>query len=162
MTQSSSPLLVSACLLGCSCRYDGGSCFQASLSRKLKRHLLFPVCPEFLAGLGVPRSPMEMRRMAGSWRLITREGLDVTRQVERSCHRIGMLASAMGVRTAVCKEGSPCCGVSRIRRNGEWTAGQGWLVRALIRQGIQVVEEKQALCRNTLSPSHPAAFKERR
>ena len=50
-------ILVSACLLGCACRYDGGSKPCAAVRALAARHTLIPVCPEIYGGLPTPRTP---------------------------------------------------------------------------------------------------------
>lgn len=67
-------LLVSACLLGEKCRYDGGSKYCAKAARLAERYELVPVCPEVLGGMSTPRPPSEM--LGG--RVISLDGRDVT------------------------------------------------------------------------------------
>ena len=72
-------ILISACLLGCRCRYDGASKPQPWLDALAEHHSLVPVCPEQLGGLATPRPPAERR----GERVVTREGGDVTAQYRR-------------------------------------------------------------------------------
>ena len=69
-------LLISACLLGCRCRYDGASKTQPWVAALAERYELVPVCPEQLGGLPTPRLPSERQ----GDRVVTREGGDVTAQ----------------------------------------------------------------------------------
>ena len=69
-------ILISACLLGARCRYDGASKPQPWISALAERHTLVPVCPEQLGGLPTPRPPAERR----GDRVVTRDGGDVTAQ----------------------------------------------------------------------------------
>ena len=72
-------LLISACLLGCRCRYDGASKPHPLAAALAERHDLVPVCPEQLGGLATPRPPAERRGEA----VVTAAGLDVTEQYRR-------------------------------------------------------------------------------
>ena len=67
-------LLISACLLGVRCRYDGGSKPQPGVEELAGRYRLIPVCPEQLGGLPTPRSPSERQ----GDRVVSRQGRDVT------------------------------------------------------------------------------------
>ena len=69
-------LLISACLLGCRCRYDGASKAQPWAAELAARYELVPVCPEQLGGLATPRPPAE--RQGGQ--VVTAAGADVTEQ----------------------------------------------------------------------------------
>jgi uncharacterized protein YbbK (DUF523 family) len=142
VVRSCHPILVSACLLGAPCRYDGRSRLDEEISGVVARQPYLPVCPEMLAGMGSPRSPMEFRRRNGSTRLITREERDVTRAMQSACRRIVDSAVLLGCREAICKEGSPSCGVHRVHMEGESRPGRGMLVSALLRRGISVLSEE--------------------
>ena len=67
-------ILVSACLLGVNCRYDGGGALNNSVLALMERHELIPVCPEILGGLPTPREPAEI----SVGRVRTISGIDVT------------------------------------------------------------------------------------
>ena len=67
-------ILVSACLLGTACRYDGRSKADAAVTALLARHTLIPVCGEIFGGLPTPRTPAERRGA----RVMTKDGRDVT------------------------------------------------------------------------------------
>ena len=72
-------ILVSACLLGVRCRYDGASKPNEAVLKLMERHTLIPVCPEQLGGLATPRPPAE-RQAEG---VFTQSGTDVTEQYRR-------------------------------------------------------------------------------
>ena len=104
-------ILVSACLLGTPCRYDGTGKLEPALERlRTQGHTLVPVCPEVLGGLPTPRPPAE-RQSDGQ--VVTREGGDVTAE-----YRAGAggpwAARAHGCTLAVLKERSPSCGRGQI------------------------------------------------
>lgn len=129
------PTLVSACLLGVRCRYDG-----QSKRAPLPAGPLLPVCPEVMAGFGVPRPAIEHDPHGQVRVLATRE--DVTARLQEACDRVVHLAEARGVRAAVLKERSPSCGSRNIYVSGRLVAGVGLLTAALRSRGITVRSEE--------------------
>nr|MBI3613275.1 DUF523 and DUF1722 domain-containing protein [Nitrospirota bacterium] len=108
---------ISRCLLGEEVRYDGGHKRDSFLADTLGRHVEWvPVCPEVEAGLGTPREAMRLVGSAEAPRLLTiKSGLDHTHMMERfSRHRVREL-DAMDLSGYVFKQGSPSCGVERVR-----------------------------------------------
>ena len=110
-------VLISECLLGAPVRYDGGakpSLAVERLARCLRRRggegAVVPVCPEVLGGLACPRPPAERR---GS-RVVTAEGVDVTRAYADGARRSLDIARACGASLAILKSKSPSCGLDRI------------------------------------------------
>ncbi|MCR5664084.1 MAG: DUF523 domain-containing protein [Oscillospiraceae bacterium] len=105
-------LLISACLLGFRCKYDGGTNTlpAATLSALRERYELVPVCPETMGGLPIPRAPSE--RLNG--RVVSREGADVTAEYEQGARLTLRLAERCGCRKALLKERSPSCGAGAI------------------------------------------------
>ena len=103
-------LLVSACLLGARCRYDG-FCAAHPLAGKLaERHQLVPVCPEQLGGLPTPRPPAELR----DGRIAARDGTDVTENFRHGAEEALALCRLLGCEAALLKERSPSCGRGMI------------------------------------------------
>lgn len=137
-------VLVSACLLGLPTRYDGSHCRSEQVASVLETHCLVPVCPEQLGGLGTPRPPSEIRSgsggdvLDGRSRVVTADGADVTAQFVRGARIVAELAECCGARRAIFKEGSPSCGVSRIKRDGRDGEGEGVTSALLRRKGIEV------------------------
>ena len=72
-------ILISGCLLGVCCRYDGASKPHPLAEELSKKHELVPVCPEQLGGLATPRSPAERQ----GDRIVAKSGVDVTAQYRR-------------------------------------------------------------------------------
>ena len=103
-------ILVSACLLGCPCRYDGNSKPNDAVLALLSQHTLIPVCPEQMGGLATPRPPAECK--AGG--VFTETGTDVTAQYRRGAEEALHLAKLYGCTHAILKERSPSCGSSGI------------------------------------------------
>ena len=103
-------ILVSACLLGLRCRYDGKANPNAAVLALRERHTLIPVCPEQLGGLPTPRSPSEWQ----GERIRNADGADVTMQYLRGAEEAVRLAELMNCRIAILKERSPACGCGEI------------------------------------------------
>ena len=137
-------ILVSACLLGICCRYDGrGNPNDAVLSLLNRDDItLIPVCPEQLGGLSTPRIPSERR----GERVVNRAGEDVTSQFIRGAEEALRIAKLYGCQVAVLKERSPSCGCGRIYDgtfSGKLTDGDGVTAELLRRGGIKVYGESQ-------------------
>ena len=135
-------ILISACLLGCRCRYDGGSKPDAAAQRLAEKHELVPVCPEQLGGLPTPRPPAER---AGE-RVLTAAGADVTAQYVRGAEEAVKLCKLMNCEAAVLKERSPSCGSGAVYDGtftGTLTAGDGVAAAALKKAGVPVYGESE-------------------
>lgn len=135
-------LLVSACLLGTCCRYDGASKAHPLAAQLAERHTLVPVCPEQLGGLPTPRPPAERRGAL----VVTREGADVTEQYRRGAEEALRLCRLLGCEAAVLKERSPSCGRGRIYDgtfSGALVPGSGVTAELLLSHGIPVYGESQ-------------------
>lgn len=136
-------ILVSACLLGCPCRYDGTAKADPRVLALMERHTLIPVCPEQLGGLPTPRLPSE-RREGG---VFDRGGKDVTAQYRQGAEEVLRLARLYGCTHAVLKERSPSCGSGQIY-NGSFShvlvPGSGVAAELLAQNGITVLGESQA------------------
>ncbi len=136
-------ILISACLLGCRCRYDGASKPQPWLDALAEHHSLVPVCPEQLGGLATPRPPAERR----GDRVVTREGGDVTAQYRRGAEEALRLCRQLRCEAALLKERSPSCGSGSVYDGtftGTLTAGDGVTAELLRAQGIPVYGESRA------------------
>ena len=136
-------VLVSACLLGVRCRYDGKAQGAPWLDELLRCCEPIPVCPEQLGGLPTPRIPSERR----GDRVVNREGVDVTEAFRRGADEALRLAELYGVGCALLKARSPSCG-SREIYDGSFTGrtipGAGVAARALMDAGIEVFDETRA------------------
>lgn len=137
-------ILVSACLLGAPCRYDGTGKLEPALEQlRVQGHTLVPVCPEVLGGLPTPRPPAE-RQSDG--RVVTRESVDVTAEYRSGAERALELARAHACTLAVLKERSPSCGHGQIY-DGTFShtliPGSGVAAQLLEAQGIAVYGESR-------------------
>ena len=134
-------ILVSRCLLGEPCRYDGRSKPDQRVMELEQGYCLVPVCPEVLGGLPTPRPPAEIQP---DGRVVNREGKDVTREYEEGARLALELAVREGCRTAVLKENSPSCGCREIY-DGSFSKrlipGEGVAAKLLREHGIRVLGE---------------------
>ena len=134
-------LLISACLLGCACRYDGGSKPCPAALRLAEEHELIPVCPEQLGGLPTPRPPAEIR----GERVVNRDGEDVTAQYRRGAEETLRLARLLNAQGAVLKARSPSCGHGAVYDgtfSGALIPGDGVAARLLLASGVPVWTEE--------------------
>ena len=135
-------ILVSACLLGVRCRYDGASKPNEAVLRLMEEHTLIPICPEQLGGLATPRPPAERQGDAVS----TRSGTDVTARYRRGAEEALRLCRLYGCEAAVLKERSPSCGAGAVYDgtfSGVLTTGDGVTAELLTAHAIPVYGESQ-------------------
>jgi uncharacterized protein YbbK (DUF523 family) len=135
-------ILVSACLLGCPCRYDGKSKPNAAVLALMEEHTLIPICPEQMGGLATPRLPAECKDGG----VFTQAGIDVTDQYRRGAEEALRLAKLYGCTCAILKERSPSCGSGEIY-DGSFSRtlvdGDGVTAALLKQQGIAVYGESE-------------------
>lgn len=127
-------ILVSACLLGIRCRYDGSDSLNTEIidSGPYIQNRLIPVCPEQLGGLSTPREPCEIESGSGenvldgkSKVVGCKSGTDYTKNFLLGAEQTLILAQLMGCRSAVFKNLSPSCGKGLIKKKGEILSGNG-------------------------------------
>lgn len=134
-------IVVSACLAGFSCRYDGKANTVPYIEELYRRNLALPVCPECLGGLPIPRVPCEI---IGD-KVISKEGLDCT-----NAYRLGAFSALQyvrffGAKMAILKAKSPSCGAGQVY-DGTFTrrliAGDGIFAQMLKANHFLVCTEK--------------------
>jgi uncharacterized protein YbbK (DUF523 family) len=136
--------LVSACLVGIKCRYDGRHKTCHTLVKRLRAGELVPVCPEQLGGLPTPRKKSRIVNgdgtdvLAGRARVVDEDDRDVTRHFVRGAREVLTLARRLGATSALLKQKSPSCGYGRIVRNGRTVRGNGVTAALLLASGIIV------------------------
>ena len=140
-------VLVSACLLGCECRYDG----RHNRDRRMEAQLLergesaVPFCPEEFGGLSTPRpaawieSKSAESVLDGEGRLVTENGEDVTHAFRKGAEGALAECRAHGISRAYLKERSPSCGVANTHVAGQVAEGPGVTAALLAREGIEVI-----------------------
>lgn len=134
-------ILVSACLLGLPCRYDGKSVACPELLKLKERHELIPFCPEIYGGLPTPRCPAEIREHL----VITKDGSNVTQQYNKGALLAAETAKQLHCELAILKEKSPSCGTHRVYDGtftGTLKAGMGVTARLLSENGIRCISDE--------------------
>lgn len=141
---SSAPaILVSACLLGIRCRYNGAASVNETVAHLGKKFKLIPVCPEVLGGLATPRDPSEIR----GGKVVTSKGTDVTAEYRKGAEAALKIALENHCEIAVLQDRSPSCGARVIHNgkfNGGLVAGNGVTAELLIKNGIKVYNASEA------------------
>lgn len=129
-------IIVSACLAGYRCRYDGKIVPDPEIVALVKQGKAIPVCPEMLGGLPCPRTPAER---TGDGCVIARDDVDVTEAFRTGAEQTLRLARLFGCDHAILKANSPSCGVGRIYDgtfSNTLTEGYGMTAELLLQNGI--------------------------
>ena len=137
------PILVSACLIGQPCRFDGASKPCSAIVEYAKRHAVVSICPEQLGGLPTPRVPSEIRR---DGRVVDKRGVDRTEAFDKGAAAAVRIARKHGCKQAVLKARSPSCGIGEVYDgtfSGTLVAGDGKAACALRKAGVAVMSEEQ-------------------
>lgn len=133
-------ILVSACLIGMSCRYDGSDNKEDRVLSYLEGKEWMPVCPEQMGGLKTPRDPAEITKD----KVVSKSGEDVTAEFIRGADEVARLARMVGASEAILKSRSPSCGSGQIY-DGTFSKvlvpGDGLTVRALKKMNVCVKSE---------------------
>jgi uncharacterized protein YbbK (DUF523 family) len=144
-------VLVSACLLGQACRYDGRAVDAPRVARAIRGKAVVPICPEAGGGLGIPRPKVELRGGDGEEVLAGRatacvqeDGRDVGRAFLRGAQLAVEAAQRYGARVAILKERSPSCGSKSVWVDGVLRSGQGVTCAALRAAGVRVQSDEEA------------------
>lgn len=135
-------LLISMCLLGEPCRYDGKSLPMSGevIERLKEKYILVPVCPEQEGGLPTPRIPAERK----GEKVVRRDGVDVTAEYRKGAETALSLCRKHNISIALMKAKSPSCGAGLIYDgsfSGTLTAGDGVTAALLSENGIKVYTE---------------------
>ena len=142
--------LVSACLLGVPCAYDGQGRLVEPLLALTTLGYVAPICPEVAGGLPIPRPPAEIVGgdgadvLDGRARVVTVAGEDVTAAYVRGAERALAATARHGITVAILKQRSPSCGSTHIHdgtHSGTLKAGQGVTTALLRRHGVAVWSE---------------------
>ena len=132
-------IVVSACLLGENCKYNGGNNFSERVVRFLDGKEVIRVCPEVLAGLGTPRTPIEIV----NGRVVSRDGVDVDDAIRRAVDEIVASLDGEEIECVILKSRSPTCGVKEVYDgtfSGVLRDGMGTLAEALSNVGYRVID----------------------
>ncbi|MFH1473499.1 MAG: DUF523 domain-containing protein [Candidatus Aenigmatarchaeota archaeon] len=141
--------LVSACLIGCKCRYNGKDKANDKVLELMKTEVLVPICPEVLAGLGTPREPTETNGtggdvLAGKAKALTKTGNDVSTAFIDGAEETLKIAKTLNITEAILKQHSPSCGYGSIP-NGKFdgrTEGIGVTAALLKQNDFKIITEE--------------------
>lgn len=146
-----SKIIVSACLLGCECRYDGKKKPNQQVIDLSKKHVLIPICPEQMGGLPTPRIPSEI---CGD-KVINSEGKDVTNEYQKGAQMALNIAKLNGAKIAILKAKSPSCGKGFVYDgtfSRQLIEGNGVTVDLFLQNGIDVYTENElGILKKTIS-----------
>lgn len=135
-------ILISACLLGIRCRYDGKAKYNALIEKLMEKHHLIPICPEIYGGLSTPRDPSER---VGD-KVMGKNGQNVTDAFQKGAEETLALAKLFRCEYAILKERSPSCGHGEIYDgtfSGALMPGSGVAAELLLKNGVTVLGESQ-------------------
>lgn len=137
-----SKILVSACLLGLPCRYDGKKKPCGAILKSKDTETLIPFCPECMGGLPTPRPPAEVQ----GERVINALGADVSAPYRKGAEQALFLCQTLGISKAILKSRSPSCGKGEIY-DGSFSktlkSGNGITADLLLQNGIEVLTEEE-------------------
>ena len=139
-------LIVSACLAGVNCRYDGTNCLDREIEKMSRDGKALPVCPEQLGGLPTPRIPSEIEHgsgedvLAGRSRVLNAEGKDMTVHFLRGARETLAVVRSCCIREGIFKSHSPSCGVTSTKRRARLVPGPGVCAALLLREGVILTE----------------------
>ena len=132
-------ILVSACLMGENCKYNGGNNYNAAVVEYVKGKHVLPICPEMMAGMGCPRTPIEI--VDGV--LMDRNGNNVDAVMREAVAQAMEMIRKENIRCAILQSRSPTCGVNEVYDgsfSGKLVPGSGVLAQALKAVGYQVID----------------------
>lgn len=145
-------ILVSACLIGINCKYNGYNNKNEKVIQYLKDKQFIIACPEQLGGMSTPRDPSEIIELdtddiiKGQTIVISNKSLDVTNKFKQGAKEALKIANIYNCKEAILKDGSPSCGSSYIY-DGTFSSkkidGVGVTTVLLINNGIKVISEKE-------------------
>ena len=135
-------ILISACLVGENCKYNGGNNLNPQIDALLEKYDLIPFCPEMEGGLPTPRNPSEVKGES----VFMDNGKDVTENFFKGAKKALMLCLFLKIKIAVLKERSPSCGTHQIH-DGSFSEklidGMGVTAKMLKENGIAVDSEDE-------------------
>jgi len=143
-------IVVSACLVGVNCKYNGSNNYNEKVVKKLvNKEMVLLVCPEIIFGVkrkkiwfinGDGKDVLNRRKNA---KIINSKGKDVSSKLITSCKKICSVIKKYGIKEAVFKERSPSCGVNFVYINNKLSNGCGLLTAMLKKQKVKIISEEQ-------------------
>ena len=136
-------MLISACLVGINCKYNGKNNYNEKALDLVKKGIAIPICPEQLGGLTTPRNPSEIRIIDNKVHVIDNKNNDVTKEFEKGAYEVLKLAKNLKVDKVILKSKSPSCGIGKIYDgtfSNNLIDSNGILANLLIDNNIEVID----------------------
>ncbi|WP_282126745.1 DUF523 domain-containing protein [Marinifilum flexuosum] len=137
-------IIVSSCLAGVKCRYDGNDNLVAEIKELVLSGKAIALCPEELGGLSTPRTPCEIVKEDNQLKVMTKDRVDCTAQFLIGAEKVAEIAKILNCKQAILKANSPSCGFGMIY-DGSFTGkkikGKGLTAELLSKQGIEIKNE---------------------
>jgi len=144
-------IIVSACLAGINCKYNGGNNADDRIIELVSKGQAIPLCPEQLGGCPTPRLKTEIEKgsgaevLDGKCRVVREDGRDMTEEFLKGAQETLKIARLLNVKKAILKSKSPSCGCSKVY-DGTFSKklidGNGVASELLLRNGIKVISER--------------------
>ena len=134
-------ILVSACLLGYNCKYNGKNNKNEKVLEYIKDKYVIPICPEVFGNLSIPRMPAEIKNN----KVINKKGKDVTNNFIDGANKTLKIAKILNIKKAILKQKSPSCGSGKIydgNFNNTIINGDGITTKILKENNIEVISEE--------------------
>lgn len=145
-------IVISACLCGVNCKYNGENNLNEETLTLLKEGKAVLICPEQLGGLNTPRIPCEIVGgdgadvFDGKAKVVNSRGEDSTEEFVKGAYEALKIAKAVGAKSAILKSKSPSCGYGKIY-DGSFTGkkiiGNGVTAELFLKNGIKVYTEEE-------------------
>lgn len=138
-------IIVSACLAGCECRYDGKSNEIPEIKNLVLKNKAIALCPEELGGLSTPRITCEIVESRNELKVMGQDNNDYTAQFTKGAEIVTNVAKALNCKTAILKANSPSCGYGKIYDGsftGKYRKGNGITSQLLGNNGVQILNEE--------------------
>lgn len=136
-------ILISACLVGINCKYNGKNNYNEKAFQLVKNGKAIPICPEQLGGLPTPRDPAEIKIINNKRYVFDNKNKDITDAFIKGANEVLELAKKLNIKKVILQSRSPSCGVGKIYSgnfDGKLTDGNGLLAQMLIENNIEVMD----------------------
>ena len=135
--------LISACLVGINCKYNGKNNFNQKAFDLVNSGVAIPICPEQFGGLPTPRIASEIRIIDGKKHVFNKAGEEVTENFQRGANEVLQLAKKLNVEGVILQSRSPSCGIDKIYSgnfDGTLVNGDGITAELLKENNINVID----------------------
>ncbi len=145
MKSQKDTVLVSGCIVGMHCRYNGSTDVKVDVLQRLKETNFVPLCPEQLGGLPTPRPRAWISSgdgsdvLSGRSFIITEDGKNVTDNYIRGAKEVELIVKLLGIKFAYMKNKSPSCGFGKIWRGDTLVDGNGVCAALLAQNNVEVI-----------------------